>query len=228
MIRYFNQHDALDGLRDEIQATGHPLPSSTTWTRAKQLWLNYLKHLLGEMAIPTAVSLAEHKQLQITCDGLAAALAETEAELAKQAAQICELRELKNVEEVAEILVDTDERSRFEAAVNQTRKLLQEIPTVARSAIREDLQTGDGMAYPQQDREDAERAIVDGFLDYDPDDNRLHPSANLVAVTNAVSSVNHLHGLLSNAPEDFKDWFRSTYGGEPSLRIGLIFDQLLR
>lgn len=230
-VRYLNEESVLDELRDVLADLGVELPRQATWTRAKGKWLRKVDELADALPVPDVVPESALREAEAETSELREALGEAEAEIEKLKVQIVALAEAKDRDAVEEILLDDDERTRFEQHAEAARRAHAEVPAIVSDVIKSHIRTSDGMPYPVEDqwaRDAADQAIAQGYLTYDEDTGSLRLSTKVRSVEDALHATQDLEWSLETASDSFAKWFRSQYGAEPDLSIGLVYDAILR
>lgn len=228
-IRSLDDPRALDELHDRVVlATGVEVRAAT-WNRHKQRWQHELPELLPRVPVPTTISAGEVEQLRRDLQGATAALDEVESENATLRRQRDALKELKDAEQAAEVLLPEDEYQRFEHFVDELKREIKDFDGIVRDALWAE-RFSSGLVRPWQDEyraEDADKNVDAGLLTID-DDQVLHPDTAAGSIRRAQSACEQLQTFLrQESSEEFDAWFESTYDFTPDLSRKAVWDQLL-
>jgi hypothetical protein len=227
-IRTLDDSSALDELHDRVVAVTGVDVRAATWNRHKQRWQRDLPEMLPGVPTPATIALAEFEQLRRDLDGARAALDEVEAENAELQRQRDALKELKDAELAAEVLLPEGERQRFEQLVDNAKQELKDFDDIVLDAIWAD-RFGPGLVRPWQDdyrAEQADKNVNAGLLWID-DDAVLHPDDAAGSIRRTQAAVERLETFLAEASAEFDAWFETDYDFRPSLSRKAVWDQLI-
>jgi hypothetical protein len=228
---YLNEEHALDELQQRIEDETGVRPESTpSWTRKKQRWLRRVADLAAALPVPTVVSADEYEALLQQIKDLRDALGGAESEIDALQDVVERLRAAKDADEVAEILLPSDDIDRFKALQSRAASALKGVSRAVRETIRCGL-SGDEMRWPNKFDDpdlfrEVEDALASGHL-VDGGDT-LDIDTRYGVVRRAEESTRALAAELGSdrfEPEFF-EWFEREFDGPAELGSRSIWERV--
>lgn len=229
-VRYLNDSQALDELKDRVRDVTGTDSDAKTWGAAKAKWLAMLDGLVAQLKKPESVSIDEVKRLRSDLAGTQAALSEAQAKEKELESRIARYQAAETTAERTEALLPEDEKERFDLLVREANEALRKVSPIVRDAIYLH-RYQEGMPWPNMyddphQREEADKAYQAGTLTENSMD-RLVPDDRVRDVAGAVAAVERLDAALGESSYEFDVWFQDEYGAPADLRRRDIWDQLL-
>lgn len=216
LIRYVDEEEVLDELKDEIGRAINKVSSAATWGRYSTKWLTSVDEYAKSVKVPETATPQQVKSLEAEVAKWKNALQDTVADVDTLNEQIARLKELKDEKQVAKVLVSGDATAHFRQLVSAVAKVLAELGDAVAEAIRWDQAVGEDMTIPTEEEDwSLNKKIWDAIAGKElilHDDVWVKPNYDFPLQEEAKFAIGELSDFLSD-PDDpnFESWFRQTY-----------------
>jgi hypothetical protein len=225
--------DALDELAARVAGATGVHRTALTWNKAKERWLADVGRLAGELEEPAVVSPEAHAKVQAQLDAARAALTESSAENCALEERLEAYKTAATDEERRAALLPSDDIERFHVLRKEAAAAVARLDPIVQDVMRHEATEGP-MSRPsvfedQYRADDARAAEQAGYLAEDSD-GLLTTNTDIRKVKNAHEAVAMLRQELEQGgfSPDFDEWFEEEYEAPPNLRLGVVWDALLR
>lgn len=230
LIQHVDDGEALDELHGRVcDALGLP-QKVATWNQRKAEWLASVSSYASQLEAPFVVDETQYRKTLAELHGAQSALTSALAEQRRLLDVVERLKETKDAEEIAEVLAPTNDIVAFEELRTVAEDALSDLPSIVVEAIRYDIAQGympRARLFDDQRRDDIEDAETAGWL-VERADGELAPNDDVVLVETAIACVARLHDFMNSPGDEFRGWFRRTYGMSPDLEKELVWNKVLR
>lgn len=232
-VLYADDPDALDELAGRVADATGVHRRAMTWNKAKERWLVDVGRLVSQLEQPVVVSPEAHAKLHDQLSAARAALAEASAEHSALQQRLEAYKTAGSDEERRAALLPDDEIERFHALREEAAAAVGKLDPIVQDVMRHEATEGP-MPRPsvfddQHRADDARAAEQAGYLAEDSD-GLLTINTDIRKVKKAHDAVETLRRELEQGgfSPDFDEWFEEEYEAPPNLRLGVVWDALLR
>lgn len=228
LIQHVDDSEALDELHGRVCDALNLPQKAATWNQRKAEWLASVSSYASQLKEPFVVDEAQHMKVMADLEGAQAALTSALSEQRRLLDVVERLKEAKDAEEVAEVLAPANDIDAFEVLRSAALDSFDPLPAIAVEAIRYKVAQGylpRARPFDDQRRDEIDDAETAGWLVVRGDD-ELSPNEDVVLVETAIARVTALDEFMSFAGDEFRAWFRKSYGMSPNLEKELVWDKI--